>query len=691
MGTRKSHLSACRQLPAPRRQAPLFLRSIFSGTLLMACAGSSATLASEPVLPEVQVSGDRLQKLEEKYPDIQADHVLNPYRVAPSSRLSVQTFTAEDIEAIRPLDIFDLLNHAVGVLTLYQGRKVPYSVRIRGDLYFAYIIDGVYLPSESGGRILQNLPLSAIEQVDVVRDSTALTLAPMVDFGRPSGAPNDGYIVIRTRRPLGTEATLGSRFESYDTHSNNVYAGLANEQTYISVLGTDYRTDGRPNEHMAKNSEAAMLRAGYTGSALRSEFSIFSDRTHQQIQAADPRESTLGYQRWRLDPITTTFIALNSSYRWNDSNTTSLVLSSYRLTANMVAGSALPGVQPNIFPNEENIDNIDLKHSIRYADTFIRIGGQRMHWNTPTGASYYEGYPRDERITGYFATLEQGFFERKLIADIAVRQDERFIIKGVDHYYAYQMLFQQPTIFNRKLPADRFLALGLAWSPTPEWKINGRAYAAEQGGVDSVAAVNNKTLHPESQDKYELGIAYAGWEILRPALTLFYTHITNAKYPAKEARSQTGMTTSLWDETTVTRTGLELLTKGEFPLFGGNTTYTAGWTYLVGDTTTEDYGRTSPRNTFAFTIKHVNGAWDGAISLSGVDRFTSDWKATDQNAHPIGYYSRIDANIGYRFKFGDSTAHISAFGRNMLDQHYETQLGFRDVGALWGCELRIDL
>ena len=151
METRKIHLSACRQLPAPRRQAPLFLRSIFSGTLLMACAGSSATLASELVLPEVQVSGDRLQKLEEKYPDIQADHVLNPYRVAPSSRLSVQTFTAEDIEAIRPLDIFDLLNHAVGVLTLYQGRKVPYSVRIRGDLYFAYIIDGVYLPSESGG------------------------------------------------------------------------------------------------------------------------------------------------------------------------------------------------------------------------------------------------------------------------------------------------------------------------------------------------------------------------------------------------------------------------------------------------------------------------------------------------------------------------------------------------------------
>ncbi len=657
----------------------------------MLLAGTSSVRADEATLPEVQVSGDRIQKLEEKYPDLQADHVLNPYRVAPSSRLSVQTFTAEDIEAIKPLDVFDLLNHAVGVLTLYQGRKVPYSVRIRGDLYFAYIIDGVYLPSESGGRILQNLPLSAIEQVDVVRDSTALTLAPMVDFGRPSGAPNDGYIVIRTRRPLGPEGSLSTRYETYDTANNNVYAGLANDQAYLSVLGSNYRTDGRPDEHMAKTSESGMLRLGYTGSSLRTEFSIFSDRTNQQIQAADPQRSTLGFQRWRLDPITTSFIALNSSYHWNDAHTTSLVLSRYRLEATMVAGSALPGVQPNIFPNEENIDNIDLKHSIRFDDTFIRIGGQRMHWNTPTGASYYEGYPRNERITGYFATIEQGFFARKLIADLAVRQDERFIIEGVDHYYAYQMLFQQPTIFNRKLPSDRFLSLGLAWSPTPEWKINGRAYVAEQGGVESVATVDNKTLHPETQDKYEFGIAYAGWEIFRPALTLFYTHIENVKFPAKEARSQTGMTTSLWDETTVTRRGLELLAKGEFPLFGGNTTYTAGWTYLDGDTTTEDYGRTSPPNTFTFTIKHVNGPWHGAVSLSSVDSLTSDWKATDQRAHPIGYYSRIDANIGYRFKLGASTTQISLFGRNMLDQRYETQLGYRDVGELWGCELRVEL
>lgn len=671
-----------------------FIRSRRIVRPLAAClawmAGSGIALA-ESVLPEVSVTGDRIQQLEETYPDLQPDHALNPYRVAPSSRLSVQTFTAEDIAAIRPMDVFDLLNHAVGVLTLYQGRKVPYSVRIRGDLYFAYIIDGVYIPSESGGRILQNLPVSAIEQIEVVRDATALTLAPMVDFGRPSGAPNDGYIVIRTRRPLGTEATAAVRRESFVTTGSHAFAGTGNRDVYVSALAAKSDTAGRKGEYMAKSSDSWMVRTGYTGPQFRAEFSIFSDRTEQQIQAADPNLSTLGFQRWELDPMTTTFMAINLSQQWNDMHTTTLVLSSYRLTATMVAGTTFVGVQPRIFPNEENIDNIDLKHTIRFDDTLFRFGGQRMTWDTPTGASYYEGYPRKERITGYFATAEQGFLDNTLIVDAGARWDRQYVIRGVDHHYAYQMVFQQPTIVDRALPFNRYVSLGAAYSPTPDWRINARAYAAEQGSTDSVPTVGNKQLHPENQRKFEVGIAHSGWDLLRPALTLFHTRINNTKYPAQEVRAANGLTASLWDEQNVVRSGFELVGKGEFEMFGGITDYTAGWTYLTGDTTNEDYGRTSPRNTFALTIKHRNGPWDMAFSLSGVDEFESDWKANNGQFHRIGYYSRIDVNAGRRFQLGPTAARLTVYGRNVLDQRYQTQLGFRDAGAIWGVELKVDL
>lgn len=647
--------------------------------------------AADIVLPEVNVKGDRLDQLEGKYPDLQADHALNPYRVAPSSRLAVQTFTAEDIEAIKPLDVFDLLNHAVGVLALYQGRKVPYSVRIRGDLYFAYIIDGVYIPSETGGRILQNLPLSAIEKVEVVRDATALTLAPMVDFGRPSGAPNDGYIVIRTRRPLGPEATGAVRTESFNTQAANLYAGTANEQAYVSGVTSHFQTASKPGENMARHSDASMIRTGYTGPGFRADLSAFSDETRQEIQAADPKESTLGLQRWRLDPIKTTFAALNLSQQWNDAHTTTCTVSTYRLTATMVAGTALPGISPNIFPNLETIDNIDLKHTVRFDNTLLRFGGQRMHWDTPTGASYYEGYPRDERITGYFATAEQSLMADKLVLDVAARRDQQVILRGVDHYYAYQMLFQQPSIFNRALPADHYLSTGMAYSPSADWKLTARAYAAKQGAAENVPALDNKVLHPESQRKAEAGLNFVGWDTLRPALTLFFTHISHVKYPAKEVRAQNGLTTSLWDETNVNRRGLELMFKGEADMFSGLTEYTAGWTYLFGDTTNEDYGRTSPRNTLAFTVKHHHGPWDGAVSLSGVSSFQSNWKATDRQFHAIGYYSRLDLNTGLSFKLNGCAPHLSLYGRNVMNQHYETQLGYRDIGAIWGVELRMDI
>lgn len=641
-------------------------------------------------LPRVEVIGSRQQELERKYPDLQPDSAFNPYRVAPSSRLAVQTLTAKDIDALKPLDVFDLLNHAVGVLTLYQGRKVPYSTRIRGDLYFAYIIDGVYIPSEDGGRILQNLPVAAIEQVEVVRDATALTLAPMVDFGRPSGAPNDGYIVIRTRRPLRTEGTATVRVESYDTHSASLYTGTANDSSYISALASNYDSAGRAGEFMAKQSSSGMVRAGLGDGWWRVEASVFGDSTKQQIQAADPRQSTLALQRWELRPIDTTFAALNASAQWTEHQTTTLTVSAYRLHATLIAGTALPGIAPRIFPNRSNIDNVDLKHTVRVDDSLLRFGLQRMRWDTPTGASYFEGYARKENITGLFATAEQGFFDRHLTIDIAARRDQQKILQGVDHYYAYEVLFQQPSIQNRRLPADRFLSLGAAWSPSADWKLTARTYVAGQGAVESVPAVGNKVLDPERQRKFEFGVAFSGWEVFRPALTAFSTRIRNTKFPAQEVRGQDGLTTSLWDQTNVRRDGFELLARGEGRLADVALDYTLGWTALYGDTTNEDYGRTSPRNTLAGTVHARAGAWEGAVSLSAVDEFASNWKAIDRQFHPIGYYSRLDFNIGRRFQVGPTSMRASLYGRNVLDQRYETQLGYRDIGALWGVELLVN-
>lgn len=656
--------------------------------LLIASAPSTAEPETET--SEVVVTGIRNQEVYEKYPDLEPDSPVNPYRTAPSSRLSVETITSEEIDRLKPANVFDLLNHAVGVLALYQGRKVPYSVRIRGDIHFAYVIDGVYFPSESGGRILQNLPVSVIEQIDVVRDATALTLAPMVDFGRPSGAPNDGFIVIRTRRPVETEATLLGKAESFNTTAGSVFAGTRSDRAYISGFGYGYDTQGRSGEYMAQSSESYMGRVGLTFGPLRAELSLYKDRTNQQIQAADPYESQLGPQRWSLEPIENSFWAASLTGRWNDNHTTVLTASGSEVSATLVSGTIYP-VSPNVFDNLEQTQNVDLKHTITWRDTLIRIGGQYMYWNTPTGQSYYEGYPREETITGYFATIEQGFFNRKLTLDVAARRDDQFIAHGVDHYYAYEMLFQQPSIVDRDLPASKFYSFGAAWAPSQAWRINGRAYAAKQGSVENVPSVNNKELHPESQRKYEVGLAYSGWEWLRPALTLFHTRIYNAKAPAQDVRAMNGQVTSLFDETNVKRSGFELQASGSFPLAGGTTRYTFGYTYLDGDTTNEDYGRTSPRDTISASLQHTRGLWEGGLSIVAVSKFYSNWKAVDRQFHEIGDFQRLDGYVGRNFPIRGGVVRFSVYGRNMLDQRYETQLGYRDPGAIWGAELRVDL
>jgi hypothetical protein len=653
------------------RHACPFPRLAASAWLLLA----AAPLSADSVLPEVSVGADRVTSKEQRYPDLQEDSPLNPYRAPPSSRLSIQKLTAKDIDDLKPTDVFDLLNHAVGVLTLYQGRKVPYSVRIRGDLYFGYIIDGVYVPSEAGARILQNLPVSVIEQVEVVRDSTALTLGPMVDFGRPSGAPNDGFIIIRTRRPMTTEATHIARVESFDTKLANVYAGTAREHGYVSGFYQHFETEGRANEYMAKDSDSGMVRIGGNGAGLRADFSAFHDDTTQQIQAGDPSETLLGLQRGF----------------WDEEHTTVVTASEFDVDARQINGTILPGVASRLIPNLEYLTGFDFKHTLRYSDTLLRLGGQSMHWDTPTGASYYEGYPREEYIRGGFVTLEQGFFDRKLIVDLAGRLDDQYIVRSVDHYYADPMRYQLPEIRNRDLPASRFATVGSAYQPATGVRFNARAYYAKQGAVQAVLPVPDTELHPEGQKKAELGIAFERWPAFRPALTAFYVHIDNVKYPALSVRDREGIVRSLWDETNVNRVGFELLVNGQFRWALGQTRYRVGWTHLSGDTTTEDYGRTTPPNHWNLLVEHIHGPWLANFSVVRVESFYSNWKAVDGQLHPIGDFMRIDLNVGRKFALGPTVTRLSLYGRNLLGQRYETQLGFRDPGTVLGAELRIDL
>ena len=85
--------------------------------------------------------------------DLELDSITNPYRIEASARFGTEVLTRKDIQDLKPSDVYDLLDKAVGIDVSYQGRKHPFFIRTRGGGSFTSIIDGAVLPP-STDRIL---------------------------------------------------------------------------------------------------------------------------------------------------------------------------------------------------------------------------------------------------------------------------------------------------------------------------------------------------------------------------------------------------------------------------------------------------------------------------------------------------------------------------------------------------------
>lgn len=155
----------------------------------------------------------------------------NAYRTTESSSNHVQVIGREEIEQLRPKDVFDLLNSATGVIATQGSRKGFSGLMVRGDSNFRWIIDGTMLQPTMASRIVKALPVMAIEEVKVVRGGSALTLGPLTGSASPGGAPVDGFVVIRTRKPVKDEGQARLAVESFGTVQGDVWVG--------KQLGTD--------------------------------------------------------------------------------------------------------------------------------------------------------------------------------------------------------------------------------------------------------------------------------------------------------------------------------------------------------------------------------------------------------------------------------------------------------------------
>ncbi len=706
----------------------------FSATTLIGAAAVGPTLAqtAQPgleQLPTVTVEG-QASTTSAARPDLDPNNTANFARVAPSSRPHTETFTRADIEAIQPSDVYDLLSHATGVVPTSQGRKLGYNLMIRGDSNYGFIIDGAYVPIATAGRILQTLPVSAIEQIDIVRDSTALMLGPLVDFDSASGALNSGFIVIRTHRPAKTEAELRGAVESYGTLTASGYAGTAyagglnTPSAYVSGLMSQKRTDGPSGYNAWSNSTTGLLKGGISAGALETNWEVFQDHARYGFERAESGQSTssLVNQRWSYAPIDTTLITSNSLFSWNAYTSTLLTVSYNAVSAqNVQASYSTPTVSVN--QDKTYTVSTNLRQNIQFGHTLLQVGGEYVGYNSPTGQMFYAGYANAQQTLSGYVHGEQKFLDNRLTLDASARFDDHEILQGIDLYNqgagagtttststagsgtgggtgkgtgkttsstttttnTYQYFY------NRTLPLAKSFAGGAAWQVVPQLLATGRYSHTEQGGITNILSATGAQLDPESQDKWEIGLEAPLASSFKPGFNFFDIKIDNDKIPTSY-QTINGYQTPLWSESNTERRGFELIGQGLLATSAlGQTNYRASWMHLtnVDSSSIAVYSATIPHDVVNTTLTQSWHEYSGTLALNYVSPYYSNFNSSDGAYHSVGNFVVVDMRLGRTFDFSGTQARLSVYGRNITDRKYETVYGFPSWGAVWGSELAL--
>jgi len=652
-------------------------------------------------------------------PDLQPDNVANAARVAASSRSHTQTFTRQDIVELNPQDVFGLLRNATGVLVTYQGRKFPNNLKFRGDNNFGFIVDGAYVSAQTAGLMMQSLPVSALDQVDVVRDASALTLGPLVDFGSSSGALNSGFVVVRTHTPQETEMELRTSAQTYGGVLGSVYGGYVFGKkpgeipAFISGFVKKSSDDGPANRSNWNDTVAGLLKGGFTVGPLDTSFTLFQASTRygfQQGTFGEQTASTLA-QKWGYSPIESTFLSWNSTFRWDEHNVSLLTLAYTRTQdSNTLASFTSPTVT---VANEQGYTGqINARHSFTYDGTLAQLGLQYVDWSSPSGQTNYANYARKEDTLSGYGNFEQKLFSDRLIFDGSFRLDDHFDYVGVDTAGTTRYFY------NRGFPLAVNYAGGATVKPLQGWGIgemgaslgaynpleglanisfSGRYSHTEQSDMSAIIAESNVTLLPEKQDKYEAGVKIPVFRWFTPEVTYFDTEIQNNKQPSRTITVNNNNVT-VWTQGNTSRKGIEAVAQGVLQdELLGKTTYRGSYTRLTeaysSSPGTYDwlnpYRFQSPRTQINFALTHAWDRFTGTVALNHVSMYWSNGFAADGLYHQVGDYTTVDANVAYNFQLMDWDARLTFYGRNITNKRYETIYTYKAWGAVWGSELKL--
>ena len=692
----------------PRRHIDLSSLAVL-GLVLAPCINIPA-IAAEALSP-ITVSGAVVR------PDLAPQSSQNPFRITESSSSHTQTITREEIEDLRPRDVFELLNNATGVIATQGSRKGFSGLSVRGDSNFRWIVDGAYLQPNMAGRIMRSIPVMAIEEVTIVRGASALTMGPMTGSASPGGAPVDGFVIVRTRKPGKDGGQARLALESFDTVQAGVWAGkmlgdvntkgyIAGMVNYADTNGPKEKLNNGASYNLWSSTGAGLLKAGLDTSGWLVDFMVYKDDSEFGIPNANlhfgptgnpPAFGTSG--DWRIDPSKTDVYVVSGNRQWGGGHTTLFSLSAS--SSHQVLTTTTLNLNDN-----KNL-HLNLRHNIDFGKSRAVLGIDYQHWNNPSGMNYFENIPREEKTKGWFAQFEHKLFDGRLALDASLRKDTVTVVRGLDYYTAGAQPpggTASPLIYrDRKLPAATFFSTGAGFRLTDQWKMTAR-YGANKQVSNNLNPMPGVVLGDDEQKKWELGLEGQFSRGFNPSFNYFhravkneksvkgftYTSATAATVTCRSTVATTGAAATRWNGTSditecygqddTVRGGLELTINGAF---AERSSYRLGVTDFLNRT---NVVQTTPKTVADLSVTHGFGAY----TLTSAVKYVTAYKGSSTDAGLyLGGYTRLDLGLGYDWKFGSTPIRSSIFGRNLTDKKYETSNGVQDVGRVLGVEFLV--
>ncbi len=584
----------------------------------------------------------------------------------------------EDIEAMHAANLYEVVQHAPGVHVSFQGRKSMNYAQGRGGGLYAIVLDGVYLPWTQSGRIMADFPTDAIESVTVVRDSTVLTLGPLVQLGVQE-SELQGFILIRTRtsKQAETEARLG--YASQDRSKAFVRHGNAIDAFTYSLTYNKSHDDGHEDWNNGHDSDSVLGKVGYDANGLSASIGLYVDWASRQIQRATSA-STTSDSEWEYDPLNTVMLSATAGKKWTASQTTTLGFYLGQVETDLIQESYSKPTRL-VYDQEDRSTQFDLRHAIATGDNTLTVGGQAIFWETPTGQFYYETLPREEELYAGYVQDEYRLTEH-LTLDAGLRVERKHITEGVDK--------SGPTQVTAAVIEDQWatpaynVSTGLAWWLSDAWKLSARTSVQRQGADDFLTTVDDKDLANKVEWRRELGVSGQLHRLFNPSLTLFSYDIRNLKTVVASI-GKGADAINVYDDLDVVRQGLEVGVNGV--LVQDMLNYGLSYSWQTSDSETDR--RTLPENMISANLGFIHAPFRANLLLKYVGAYDSNFFSTDSQYHEIGDYARVDANVSYDFNLWDLASTLTVYGQNLLDDRYETRLGWKDTGLIAGLELAV--